>query len=68
MNQYIIYIMEDHTPHLAIFFKGAEHDHDLALELPDHAPEVVHGGLQGGLSSNVCIPMLVALQGVWQET
>ena len=40
----------------------AQHHDTLALELPDHAPKVIHCGLQRGLCSYVGIATLVALE------
>ena len=52
---------------MPVFLKVAEHHNDLALKLPDHSPEFIHGSFKGGLCSYVGVTLFVALQRIQRE-
>ncbi len=48
--------------HLLILHEVTEHNYSTTLELPDHAPEVLHCSFQWSLCGYVCLGCLVALR------
>ena len=53
--------LKEYTPYLTIFLKVTQHQNGLALELPDHPPEVTYCFPKWCLSGYVSISQFVAL-------
>lgn len=48
--------------HPSFLHQVGDHDNDACVLLPYHSPEVLEGGLQGTLSSNVGLGLVVTLR------